>query len=109
MTTYSAAELLQRHGIEYVATAKASYTTNCPQCAGGYLNVKIERDGVAWYCHHCERGGGEKFEQAAASELGPIKACYDYTDEHGRLLFQVLRFEPLNAPKQFRQRRSPDQ
>jgi 5S rRNA maturation endonuclease (ribonuclease M5) len=110
MTMRSAEEGLKGRGITYVATKKASYTTNCPNCNGGYLNVKIESDGVAWYCHHCRQGGGEKFErQEAATELGPVKACYDYTDENGNRLFQVLRFEPLHGPKQFRQRTSPDQ
>jgi putative DNA primase/helicase len=110
VTTLSPEEVLKRHRIAFVATKKETYTTNCPECSGGYLNVKIERDGVAWYCHHCKRGGRDKFEQSKAhSELGPIKACYDYTDEHGRLLFQVLRFEPVRGTKQFRQRTSPDQ
>jgi putative DNA primase/helicase len=63
MTTRSAAALLKNHGIKYIETKKGTYTTTCPQCEGGYLNVKITRDGVAWYCHHCEKGGGEKFEQ----------------------------------------------
>jgi DNA primase len=104
-----AQEVLKAHGIPYVPT-KTSYTTDCPNCCGGYLNVKIEHDGVAWYCHHCRQGSGEKFErQEAATELGPVKACYDYTDENGNRLFQVLRFEPLYGPKQFRQRTSPDQ
>jgi hypothetical protein len=104
-----AAEIVRPHGIEYFATQKGSYTTECPNCSGGYLNVKIDKDGVAWYCHHCEQGGGEKFDQTEASERGPSKACYDYVDEQGQLLFQVLRFEPLHGPKQFRQRKSPDQ
>jgi len=109
MATLSAEQLLKRHGIAYVSTKKGSYTTNCPNCSGGYLNVKEEKDSVAWYCHNCEQGGREKFEQAEAADLGPIKACYDYLDEHGQLLFQVLRFEPLYGPKQFRQRTGPDQ
>src|SRR5262245_46648240 len=107
MTT--ARELLGRHGIDYQETRKGSYTTACPNCGGGYLNVKVEKDGAAWYCHGCERGGSENFEQADKSGLGPIKATYDYTDEKGDRLFQALRFEPLNGPKQFRQRTGPDQ
>jgi putative DNA primase/helicase len=38
-----------------------------------------------------------------SGRLGPVLASYDYTDEGGRLLFQVVR----HAPKDFRQRR-PD-
>jgi len=30
--TVSPQELLQRHGIAYVATKKGSYTTKCPSC-----------------------------------------------------------------------------
>jgi DNA primase len=47
--------------------------------------------------------------QEAPPALGPIKAAYDYVDESGELLFQALRFEPPGSPKQFRQRRGPDQ
>ena len=116
MTVFSPQELLQRHGIAWTSTARPTYTTNCPECGTGYLNVKIERDRVAWFCHHCDRGGREHFEQARRDnksakddELGPIKTIYDYVDEGGTRLFQVLRFEPLNTPKQFRQRTGPEQ
>ena len=103
-------ELLGRHGIDFISTSKGKYTTSCPECSGsGYLNVKLNRDDVTWYCHACGKGGRERYEQYQGSELGPIKAIYNYTDEGGRLLFQALRFEPLNAPKQFRQRTDPNQ
>jgi hypothetical protein len=107
MSVHSPQELLGRHGIAWISTIKGKYTTECPQCSGGYLNVKVNGDSVEWYCHHCREGGGEQFEQADG--LGPIKAVYDYTDESGKLLFQALRFEPVNGPKQFRQRTGPDQ
>jgi DNA primase len=109
--THTAQQLLAKHNIAYVPTKKSSYTTNCPNCnGGGYLNVKIEKDKVVWYCHSCQEGGGEDYEQKeAASSLGPIKETHDYTDEAYRLLFQVLRFEPIGQPKQFRQRTGPDQ
>ena len=106
----NAQELLKQHGINYVETRKGAYTTSCPNCNGGYLNVKIKREGVVWFCHHCGEGGGDKFEKRKRdSALGEPKAIYDYTDEAGNRLFQVLRFEPLNAPKKFRQRTGPDQ
>jgi hypothetical protein len=108
----SAQDILRQHGIAFVATKKSEYTTNCPHCREGYLSVKVDRDGVAWYCHSCKEGGGEKYEKresAGSSGLGPIKAVYDYTDENGKLLFQALRFEPVGKPKQFRQRTGPDQ
>jgi 5S rRNA maturation endonuclease (ribonuclease M5) len=43
------------------------------------------------------------FPQQQQGERGEIIATYDYTDEHGTLLYQVVRFHP----KTFRQRR-PD-
>jgi len=110
MTISSAQELLAKHDIAYVATKKSNYTTNCPHCSGGYLNVQIERDRVVWFCHHCQEGGGEDYEQREeAGDLGPIVATFDYTDEAGERLFQALRFEPPGRPKQFRQRTGPDQ
>ncbi len=45
----------------------------------------------------------ELFAQPAAATSKSITATYDYHDERGALLFQVVRFEP----KDFRQRR-PD-
>jgi hypothetical protein len=112
MTTVSAQELLKRHGIDYVATKSGKFTTQCPGCGNGYLNVTVQKDSVAWFCHQCDDGGRDYFEQkpkGADSGLGPIRAIYDYQDEGGKLLFQVLRFEPPGQPKQFRQRKGPDQ
>jgi DNA primase len=43
------------------------------------------------------------FPQQTTSKSRPVVATYDYTDEDGKLLFQVLRYEP----KRFCQRR-PD-
>ena len=107
---HSAQELLGRHGINFINASRGKYTTSCPECSGGgHLNVTLNRDDVAWYCHNCGKGGRERYEQQHESELGPIKAIYNYTDEGGQLLFQALRFEPLNAPKQFRQRTNPNQ
>jgi len=108
-------ELLTRNGIAYVATRKGKFTTKCPSCGGGYLNVEEKRDGVVWFCRACQAGGGEQYEpngngvSGGSSGLGPIKATFDYHNEAGEQLFQVLKFEPLNGPKQFRQRTSPDQ
>ena len=104
-------ELLAEHNITYVESRKGKYTTQCPNCNGGYLNVELKRDGVVWYCQSCKEGNGEKFEQSDGGDagLGPIKAVFDYTNETGERLFQVLKFEPLNSPKAFRQRTDPDQ
>src|SRR5712692_7224948 len=62
-----------------------------------------------WYDHARQEGGGVKEFKARLGLNGSkqqsrkIVAVYDYTDEHGTLLYQVVRFDP----KDFRQRR-PD-
>jgi hypothetical protein len=72
-----------------------------------------------WHCNDCEIGGSViewtmyqrnvPFVRAMAILSGKngshssLVATYDYTDENGKLLFQVCRF----VPKSFRQRR-PD-
>jgi RecA-family ATPase len=111
MTVFSATDLLARHGIAYVATKSGKFTTTCPHCRTGYLNVKVEQDKVVWYCHHCDEGAAEHFEprEPSGGDLGKPAAIYDYCDENGKPLFQVLRFEPPGQPKQFRQRTGPDQ
>jgi hypothetical protein len=112
MTTLSAPEILRKHNLAYIATMKGKYTTKCPNCGEGYCDVKIDREGVQWYCHHCEKGDGEFFEQRDENKkngLGPLKACWDYSDENRKRLFQVLRFEPPGQLKKFIQRRAPEQ
>jgi hypothetical protein len=105
------AEILREHNIDYVETRKGTYTTTCPNCNRGYLNVKIDRKGTCWYCHDCKWSGPQPSEKEdkGGGDLGPIKDVFDYTNETGERLFQVLKFEPLNAPKEFRQRTNPDQ
>jgi hypothetical protein len=108
----TAQEILTKHNIPYVATRKGKFTTNCPNCGGGYLNVELKRDAVVWYCPSCQEGGGEKYEGKGGNgrdHLGEPTAIYDYHDENGKRLFQVVRFEPLNAPKTFLQRTDPNQ
>jgi hypothetical protein len=111
----TAAEILRAHSIDYVATRRGKFTTTCPNCNGGYLNVEEKQDSVVWYCPACQQGGGEKYQHEqrksgkADGDRGPIKAIFDYHDEAAERLFQVLKFEPINAPKAFRQRTGPDQ
>jgi hypothetical protein len=103
----TAQEILARNRIDYIASRKGKFTTKCPTCSGGYLNVEEKSDGVVWYCPNCEASGGGKFDESRftpGGDLGPIKAVFDYTDESGNRLFQVLKYEPLSAPKTFRQR-----
>src|SRR5262245_43434356 len=115
-------EILRRAGIPYVVNARnGKYTTTCPKCRGKYLNVKIDRDGACWFCRDCEHrgpqsgalsgggGNGKGKGKGRGGGLGDPVAIFDYEDEFGRRLFQVLRFEPPGRPKTFRQRTGPDQ
>jgi hypothetical protein len=77
----TAQEILRRHNIAYVNTKSGKYTTNCPDCGQGYLNVKTDSKGVQWFCQYCDRGDGEYFDKRAngkankanKADLGPIK------------------------------------
>ena len=96
----------------------------CPLHDGNDDNFAVKSETGMWYCHSlCQRGGsmvdfemaltGSDFRRAAAEVdriVGQAPATnrrivktYDYEDEHGVLLYQVVRYEP----KTFRQRR-PD-
>jgi putative DNA primase/helicase len=78
------------------------------------LAIRLADDGrVLLHCHAgCPKGEvvsamglewRDLFERNGGYAQRRILATYDYTDEHGELLFQVVRFEP----KDFRQRQ-PD-
>jgi hypothetical protein len=113
-TGFSAAELLARHNIEYKQTRSGKYSTSCPDCNEGYLDVKIDGKGVQWHCQSCKQGKGEYFEQhdkrnKPSIDFSNPKAVYDYVDESGARLFQVVRFETDTGIKDFRQRTGPDQ
>jgi 5S rRNA maturation endonuclease (ribonuclease M5) len=103
---HSVAEILRVHNI--VSPAAGSGYTTCPQCSAlrkpanqkkQVLHVTVDRDGVQWFCNHCQWFGGELFEPRAGQMH--LVASYDYRSENGELLFQTLRF----FPKDFRQRR----
>ena len=73
-------------------------------------SVRWNRAKSVWHCDGCGAGGGYT-DLARALEIDTrsntderrIVATYDYRDEHGEVLYQVVRFQP----KDFRQRR-PD-
>lgn len=99
----------------------------CPACHGTDRFRFDDEDGRGtWFCNQCEPKAGDGFAlvqnvkrcgfpdalQLVAGVLGiqptkgetrKIEAEYDYTDDEGRLLYQVVRF----CPKDFRQRQ-PD-
>ena len=70
---HSAQELLRRHGIEYKPTRNGKFTTNCPECGGGYLSVETKRGFVVWYCHRCKWGGPEKSDEQLNEIIEQLK------------------------------------
>src|SRR5262249_59021164 len=60
-----------------------------------------EADRLQWLRDHCLRPSGPRKTRNGGRARFTNIATYDYTDESGALLFQVVR----RAPKDFRQRR----
>src|SRR5262249_27373638 len=71
---------------------------------GGTLDLvpaATEADRLQWLRDHCLRPSGPRKTRNGGRARFTNIATYDYTDESGALLFQVVR----RAPKDFRQRR----
>ncbi|MCC5848916.1 MAG: hypothetical protein JJU29_12590 [Verrucomicrobia bacterium] len=121
------ADVLSRHGMPWTG---ADICCPLPGHDDTSPSFGLFEDGKAYKCHGCGRGGdvialhreltGKSFPEAleemggwvgldtqaqpqSMKQRGEIVATYDYTDEAGKLLFQVVRMEP----KDFRQR-APD-
>lgn len=92
-----------------------SWTAPCPlpghETPAGHLTVKDGGDktlitcqgGKHSYQDYCEAWGFDSLTYSPNSTETKTIATYDYTDADGKLLYQVVRFEP----KEFKQRR-PD-
>jgi putative DNA primase/helicase len=110
----TATEFLSR--LDHVRPIKGGWQARCPAHPDKKPSLSItEKDGKTLVkCHAgCETGAilaalelkmSDLYRASSRSEASRrIAATYDYTDEQGKLLFQVVRFEP----KGFQQRR-PD-
>jgi hypothetical protein len=81
----------------------------CPAHDDHHPSARWNPEKKTWVCDACRVGGGwVDLSKRLGLELSPpisdrIVARYPYHDEQGRLLFEVVRFDP----KDFRQRR-PD-
>ncbi|MCL5075116.1 MAG: phage/plasmid primase, P4 family [Chloroflexi bacterium] len=80
----------------------------CPCHDDHNPSARWNPDKQVWFCDVCSAGGGithlaRHLEIADIASGRSIVATYDYQDEGGRLLYQVVRY----LPKDFRQRR-PD-
>src|SRR6516225_779255 len=84
-------------------------SAKCPFHEDRKASLSANRDNGLWFCHACNFGGtAREFAErlgveAPAANRRSAERAYDYRDENGALLFQVVRF----AGKDFRQRR-PD-
>src|SRR5262245_38327785 len=102
------AGLLHQH-VPHVRITGAKVTGHVPWREDKHASFSADVEKGAWYDHARHEGGGVKeFKErvelnGAGQSARKIVANYDYTDEAGNLLYQVVRY----APKDFRQRR-PD-
>ncbi len=112
--------------LEGIRRSGREFAARCPFHQDRAPSLTFNPDkGGAWRCHTCSVGGmlvdfEQKFSDCDRSqareniaELIGLKsarkpeATYEYTDEDGRLLFQVLRYRRPDGKKEIRQRR-PD-
>jgi len=84
-------------------------SARCPFHNDCKASLSVNRETGLWFCHACNVGGtAREFAkrigvEAPADDRRSAENVYDYRDEKGALLYQVVRF----AGKKFRQRR-PD-
>ncbi len=125
---------LRSSGIQLRGSGKTMTATRCPakQHKKDHWCVSVDAESQIFHCHDCGHGGSivdwlavergvgastvfielvqalSGFKGKNESQGEPINpqiiATYDYTDEKGELLYQVVRMEP----KSFRQRQPDD-
>lgn len=96
-----------------VDTEEGKWFDHEKQIGGGVLDLISHKTGrnrgeaLAWlkreriYSSETRPSAAQPCKPATASRPSHIVATYDYVDENGELIFQVVRFDP----KDFRQRR----
>src|SRR6266851_9693104 len=84
-------------------------SAKCPFHDDRKASLSVNRESGLWFCHACNFGGTARDfadrlgVEAPAGNQRSAEYVFDYCDEKGALLYQVVRF----ADKQFSQRR-PD-
>jgi 5S rRNA maturation endonuclease (ribonuclease M5) len=84
-------------------------SAKCPFHEDRKASLSVNRVNGLWFCHACNNGGtardfaGRLKVEAPSGGRKSAEYAFDYPDEKGALLYQVVRF----AGKEFRQRR-PD-
>jgi len=76
----TAQEILNELGIEASNSREGTQNTRCPKCSdtrkkkrARCLKVKIDIDGVRWYCHHCSDNGGIYYSAQENYSNKPVK------------------------------------
>tara|TARA_R110000803_G_scaffold35580_1_gene76864 strand:+ start:1717 stop:1995 length:279 start_codon:yes stop_codon:yes gene_type:complete len=71
----TANQILSELGIEASHSREGTQNTRCPKCShtrkkkqAKCLKVKIDQDGVRWFCHHCQDNGGMYYHSEAKYE-----------------------------------------
>jgi hypothetical protein len=104
-------ELLER--LDGVQQRGSGWVARCPSHEDSNPSLSIHETEDDNFVLKCHANAGCTFETIMKAIGGgdgkqdePV-ATYDYTDEHGALLYQVLRFEKEDGKKTFKQRQ-PD-
>ncbi|MBA7561289.1 hypothetical protein ES695_07260 [Candidatus Atribacteria bacterium 1244-E10-H5-B2] len=88
-------------GLEWVALCPFHHDQKTP-------NLHINDIKKVYYCFACG-AKGHLFEPGFENPKRPIEEIYNYEDEEGKLLFQVVRFKVSESDKAFKfKQRKPD-
>ena len=107
MTDYRRFFELHLKGIKWRTGGEGA--AKCPFHEDRKASLSVNRESGLWFCHACNVGGtahefAERLRvEAPASNRKSAEHVFNYRDERGELLYQVVRF----AGKKFSQRR-PD-
>lgn len=107
----------ESYGLDFKRIGGEFYA-KCPFHSDGKASFRVNEGKQTWFCDPCDKGGSvidfvmlkdgldvaaamQKLGGSRSSTTQPIVvATYDYVDENGATLYQVLRY----MPKTFRQR-----
>jgi 5S rRNA maturation endonuclease (ribonuclease M5) len=92
-------DLRQAVGVEAVRSG-SEWRAICPRHSDDHPSLSISEEKSVFHCFGCG-WAGKLYHEPLKKEKKKIIATYDYTDEEGNLLFQIVRYEP----KDFRVRR----
>jgi predicted P-loop ATPase len=93
----TAAEILRDNGIN-ASNNPGQQSTTCPQCSADrtkkhvkVLSVKIDTDGVTWFCHHCGWTGSAYYKSNGAANGSEHNIYHVYHDEEFAAVSRKVR------------------